>query len=530
METGHAKGLIQAIQAFRNVYDHEHQHLSPSERETGWQQYWTSISAQAISGSGAPVVPSKRSASHSFGEEPSSKRPGLDNLVTDTPTHPLQRQISAPAFLRSTTRDISTTVPIRRPAASLATQSETLYSFTRTGLGNIEEVQDLSPAEYLEQSQNVYATPHSLTPSPAVERGEFNDQTTSNLTYHQAYEPSAPQPPMTVISDSSLVSRSAVLSEPMTRSNTDDVLCKGFDMFRMNSLSKPNESIELGKAEDLDDQTLPFSTMVPQQYHDISYSGNPLPFPYCSEEMAASLSQESDVSSSPFTSVHSSPRMQESPTASVRLLAPKQESDKSSSPTGNPRFVDVKGADGTVKRKAEITRAARREPDQKDVDGKFLANCKACRNKKTYGANYNAAAHLRRAHFNPPKNKRGGRGKKSEGRGGMGGGNKPAMDELKHWMYEVWEENTSTSKVLAHELAVDLDSFEAYQQQHSYPGEYDELTYSHDVLLAMHHQHQQQQQQQHEQFMYGIPATTMAGHHPSTADLDDSTKKQTTEP
>jgi hypothetical protein len=341
-------------------------------------------------------------------------------LVTDTATHPLQRQFSAPAYLRSTTRDISATGPIRRPAASLATQSETLYSFTRTGLGNIEEVQDFSPAEYLEQSQNVYATPHSLAPSPAVERGEFNDQTTSSLTYHQAYEPSAPQPPMTVISNPSLVSRSAVLSEPMTRSNTDDVLCEGFDMFHMNSTSKPSES-GFGKAEDLDDQTLPFSTMVPQQYHDISYSGNPLPLSYCSEEMAASLSQESDVSSSPFTSVHSSPRMQESPTASVRLLAPKQESDRSLSPTGNPRFVDVKGADGTVKRKAEITRAARREPDrktlkcpycddnpsgfhgvheldrhigrhhklrrkvwickEKDVDGKFLANCKACRNK-----------------------------------------------------------------------------------------------------------------------------------------------------
>jgi hypothetical protein len=81
METGHAKGLIQAIQAFRNVYDHENQHLSPSERESGWQQYWTSISAQAISGSGAPIVPSKRSASHSFGEEPSSKRPGLVGVL-----------------------------------------------------------------------------------------------------------------------------------------------------------------------------------------------------------------------------------------------------------------------------------------------------------------------------------------------------------------------------------------------------------------------------------------------------------------
>lgn len=79
METGHAKGLIQAIQAFRNVYDHEHQHLPPVERESGWQQYWDSISAQAVNSAGSiPVIPAKRSASNSFiGEEPFPKRAGL---------------------------------------------------------------------------------------------------------------------------------------------------------------------------------------------------------------------------------------------------------------------------------------------------------------------------------------------------------------------------------------------------------------------------------------------------------------------
>lgn len=67
-------------------------------------------------------------------------------------------------------------------------------------------------------------------------------------------------------------------------------------------------------------------------------------------------------------------------------------------------------------------------------DKKFLANCKACRKQKRYGANYNAAAHLRRTHFNPCQRGRGGRGKDSEKRGGKGGGTEPAMEVLKHWM------------------------------------------------------------------------------------------------
>ncbi|EAW24495.1 uncharacterized protein NFIA_040710 [Aspergillus fischeri NRRL 181] len=72
-------------------------------------------------------------------------------------------------------------------------------------------------------------------------------------------------------------------------------------------------------------------------------------------------------------------------------------------------------------------------------DKTFLANCKACRNGKRYGANYNAAAHLRRAHFQPCQRGRGGRGKDSEKRGGKGGGNHPPMEVLKHWMQETIE-------------------------------------------------------------------------------------------
>lgn len=168
-----------------------------------------------------------------------------------------------------------------------------------------------------------------------------------------------------------------------------------------------------------------------------------------------------------------------------RPLAPKLERVKNVSSSGvelpEPKIVAVQAADGTVTHKAQITRTVRPQPPRKttfcqfcneqphgfhgdhelrrhierhhtqvrrvwickdaSADGTFLANCKACRNRKSYGANYNAAAHLRRAHFNPCKNRRGGRGKKSEGRGGMGGGNYPPMEMLKAWMFEEVEMN-----------------------------------------------------------------------------------------
>lgn len=53
-----------------------------------------------------------------------------------------------------------------------------------------------------------------------------------------------------------------------------------------------------------------------------------------------------------------------------------------------------------------------------------LSKCKACLTQKRYGAYYNAAAHLRRAHFNP-------------NRGGKASGDWPPMTVLKDWMREV---------------------------------------------------------------------------------------------
>ncbi|SPO05288.1 uncharacterized protein DNG_07975 [Cephalotrichum gorgonifer] len=69
-----------------------------------------------------------------------------------------------------------------------------------------------------------------------------------------------------------------------------------------------------------------------------------------------------------------------------------------------------------------------------------LSKCKSCVANKQYGAYYNAAAHLRRAHFRKRASRgraAGKAGEETERRAGKGGGDWPPMEELKHWMRKV---------------------------------------------------------------------------------------------
>ena len=234
-------------------------------------------------------------------------------------------------------------------------------------------------------------------------------------------------------------------------------------------------------------------------------------------QMKRSHSQESNASSLSSSSQGSQSRNsrrvhEQNALSKVRPLAPKTECHESS-PSAEaklPKIVEITSDDGIIRHKAEIPRTIRQQPQRKTTfcnlcnehpqgfhgDHELrrhndrhhtncrkvwicrdntsaggprpavpLSACKACRNHKTYGANYNAAAHLRRAHFYPCKNKRGGRGKVSEGRGGMGGGEEPPMDELKNWMYEQWEGSVAGVQSNTAEVSqIDVDMMHNYDQ------------------------------------------------------------------
>jgi hypothetical protein len=86
-----------------------------------------------------------------------------------------------------------------------------------------------------------------------------------------------------------------------------------------------------------------------------------------------------------------------------------------------------------------------------------LLKCKACGQQKKYAAYYNAAAHLRRAHFKPKAKGRtkGNKADDLEKRGGKGGGDWPPMSELKYWMKQVEEQVAEFPITAAEQEALD---------------------------------------------------------------------------
>lgn len=305
-----------------------------------------------------------------------------------------------------------------------------------------------------------------------------------------------------IVGDGCLTTATVMGGEPMSRANTNDMLCNSFDtMVQVDSATSDSSDGDspLGPfplSDDLcHDFSFPQALMSSAAEHQksplfsVSNQSSPSQSPPQSRMKQSPSNEVTAAFQSPSTSSQSRvcKRVQEQNAQGTRPIAPKNKDDGSIEPP-MPKLKAFKTEDGTIVHKAEIARHTRQQAVRKTTfcqfcndqpagfhgdhelrrhierhhtlsrkvwvchdaseNGTFLRNCKACRTGKTYGANYNAAAHLRRAHFNPCKNKRGGRGKKSEGRGGMGGGNWPSMEFLKDWMYESVELNLNGRNIV----------------------------------------------------------------------------------
>lgn len=131
------------------------------------------------------------------------------------------------------------------------------------------------------------------------------------------------------------------------------------------------------------------------------------------------------------------------------------------------------------------------EPSTPSKEGwwpaKPLNICKQCKQQKHYNVYYNAAAHLRRAHFCPRKRGRKARGEERESRAGKAGGDWPPIEWLKAngWLKEI---EVTSAQYFAHSggplqgFAIDADMSETY-------GDEDDLNVDtiNDAYLDPHH-------------------------------------------
>ncbi|KAI9815413.1 MAG: hypothetical protein M1832_005483 [Thelocarpon impressellum] len=322
-----------------------------------------------------------------------------------------------------------------------------------------------------------------------------------------------------------LTTGNTAASDNMSRqpSLVSSALCGGLDMLRFSSigdLSNPDYNEEFSPVQDTSSfpvadeavdgsfdkknisHVLRGAGAFSDPFHCAPSTAAPASFQPSSvaEDMERQGSNDSAGSSSSAMSARK--RRQEHLANARRPIAPKTSDDEDARSSRKSQRWGVRGGPAK-KEKMAIAKSAYKRPEQQRVyctkctvqplgfrgtnelkrhfdsnhgptktmwvcvDAPRLSatECKVCASGKKYNKDYNAAAHLRRTHFN--KTKKGGR-PKNEKAGGSSGGKEPPMEELRVYLKEVTvprvevdggavDDEDDEDAIMAVEEQIDLD-------------------------------------------------------------------------
>lgn len=473
---------------------------NPGLAEDELQQKWAAQTGQFHSILGTPVQDETTPRHQPSTSAPRMKREQSENTACQNMDQAKHSAQPAVPMSRKRTNDshkgpspfssTSNTVPSSSLHSFNTDKNEPFSNYTikarRTSNGRMPV--HIPVTEY-NDPKDFYSKVESTT-SPAVPIAQQYNSFGTSSTYSRS-----PSTPMTTQSTNPTV----LTSTGMSRSNSHfgNTVCEGLNMLRLKSQASNASSSFESFAHDNQASTMNYHTdktsPAINNTHLLDFTGGAVPEASQQSLLVPSMSS-SQSSSSPTSQIQrtcsidahplSLSRVSSRSQQSLQLLAPKAEPlapSMSRSISSEHHMIRVKSADGSVKDKVSIAKAPYVRPPQPKIpcphcnvkpdgyrgehelgrhinkahsltrtvwvcidispDQSYLSGCKKCLAGKKYNAYYNAAAHLRRAHFNPrPKGRKGkNNDEETVKRAGSSGGELPPMDYCKLWMREIRE-------------------------------------------------------------------------------------------